>query len=50
MKTIRFYRPYGGHVARVSDDEAAAAVRDKRAMYAPKHWLKVAKKLKEEDQ
>lgn len=47
MKCIKFYRPYGGHVVKVSDAEALKAVAEKRAMYAPKHWLKAAK-LREE--
>jgi hypothetical protein len=42
MKVIRFYRPHGGHVVRVTETEAEAQVRAGKAMYAPKHWLKAA--------
>lgn len=42
MKCIKFYRQNGGHVARVADDEAHAAVKSGRAIYAPKHWWKAA--------
>lgn len=43
MKCIRFYRRYGGHVARVSDAEAARAVSDQKAVYCPRHWWRAAK-------
>lgn len=49
MKCIKFYRQHGGHVTRVTNDEAHAAVRDGRAMYAPKHWLRAAR-LKEAEE
>lgn len=49
MKTIKYYRPFGGHVVRVKDNVADAEVKAKRAMYAPKHWLKAAKALAKEE-
>lgn len=45
MKTIKYYRPFGGHVVRVSDEEAAMVVGRNEAMYAPKSWLKAAREL-----
>lgn len=42
MKTVRFYRPHGGHVARLTEDEAKAAVGSGKAMYCPKHWYRAA--------
>ena len=46
MKCIKFYPHHGGHVARVTDEEATQAVASKMAIYAPKHWWKAAR-LKE---
>lgn len=46
MKTVKFYRPHGGHVKRLPNEEAHSAVKSGKAMYAPKHWLKAAR-LKE---
>lgn len=46
MKCIKYYRPHGGHVARVSDADAAREVSSGKAMYCPKHWWKAAR-LKE---
>lgn len=43
MKCIKFYRPHGGHVVRVTDDEAQREVAAGRAMYCPKHWLRAAR-------
>jgi hypothetical protein len=48
MKCIKFYRQHGGHVARVSDDEAAREVKSGRAMYAPKSWWKAARRIEAE--
>ena len=45
MKTVYFYRKHGGYAARLTDDEAAAAVANGIAMYCPKHWYKAAKRL-----
>jgi len=42
MKTVKFYRPHGGHVARLPDTDAAEAVRSGEAMYCPKHWYRAA--------
>ncbi len=46
MICIKFYRPYGGHIVRVSRREADVFVASGVAMFAPKHWWKAAK-LKE---
>lgn len=43
-KCIKYYRTHGGHVARMSDGDAAEAVRAGKAMYCPKHWWKAALK------
>lgn len=43
MKCIRYFRKHGGHVVRVSDEQAAQAVKAERATYCPKHWFKAAK-------
>lgn len=45
MKCIRFYRPHGGYVARVSDDDAAREVKAGKAIYCPKRWFKAANNL-----
>ena len=42
MKTVKFYRPYGGHVARFTDGDALKIVTSGKAMYCPKHWFKAA--------
>ena len=46
MKCFKFYRQHGGHVARLTDEEAAQAKLDGLGIYAPKSWLRAAK-LKE---
>ena len=43
MKCVRYYRPFGGHIERLSDEEAAQKVRYGLAMYCPKRLWKVAK-------
>ena len=43
MKCLKYYRPFGGHIERLSDDKAAEKVRDGVAMYCPKRWWKAAK-------
>lgn len=43
MKCIRFYRKHGGHIARVSDDEAHQHVAEGRAMYERKQEWKAAR-------
>lgn len=50
MICVKFYRQHGGHVARLTDTEAHEAVKQGRAVYAPKHWLKaaIAKERKEQ--
>lgn len=45
MKCIRFNQSHGGHVARVSDDDAAREVKAGKATYCPKHWFKAANNL-----
>ena len=42
MKCVKYYRPHGGHIVKLSDADALIAVSSGRAMYAPKHWLKAA--------
>lgn len=46
MKTVKIYRPYGGQVVRITDEEAADLVGARKGMYCPKHWLRAAR-LKE---
>lgn len=43
MKCIKFNSKYGGHVVRVTNEEAATAVKENQAIYAPKHWWKAVK-------
>jgi len=43
VKTVHYYRKHGGHVARLTNAEAAVAVAKGIAMYCPKHWYKAAK-------
>lgn len=47
MKCIVYHRDHGGHVTRVTDQEAVAEVKAGRAMYAPKHWLKAARRIEQ---
>ena len=42
MICIKFYRPHGGHVARLNRDEARRIVASGVAMFAPKHWWRAA--------
>lgn len=46
MKCIKYYRPHGGDITRVTDEDAAVEVAAKRATYCPKHLYK-ATMLKE---
>ncbi len=48
MKCIQYHRQHGGHVARVTDEEADSAVRRDIAIFAPKHWWKAAKLSEEQ--
>lgn len=41
-KCIKYYRPHGGHIVRVSDDDAAIQVRLGKATYCPKRLWKAA--------
>ena len=43
MKCIRYYRPYGGKIERVSDDEAAREVDAGLAVYVSKQEWKFAR-------
>lgn len=45
MKTVNFYRKHGGHLARLTNAEAAVVVDQKHGIYCPKHWYKAAKHL-----
>lgn len=47
MKTVCFYRKFGGYVARLTDCDAAIVVAQKRGIYCPKHWYKAAKRIAE---
>ena len=50
MKTVKFYRPHGGHVERLTDTEAQSAVASGKAMYAPKSWFEAGRGKEQGDE
>lgn len=43
MKCVKFYRPHGGHVARLTDADAGLVVKSGKGIYCPKHWYRAAR-------